>query len=141
MSKGESGGEEVGDHSEPVALDKEEGGVYALVLSRERGEWGACNWLVEGILVFVEGGEEKANGEVLMRLVFGCVSWGRRKVHTVGSFGLKVDPVAETGMGGCCPFVAGLFLGFLVGSLAFLEGAVADSGRERCCPPAADRVF
>lgn len=47
----------------------------------------------------------------------------RAKANTAGLFGLKVDPVAESGMGGCCPFVAELFLGFLVGSLAFLKGS------------------
>lgn len=35
-------------------------------------------------------------------------------MNMVGLYGLKVDPVAETGMGACCLFVSGLFLGFLV---------------------------
>lgn len=38
MSKGECGGEELGDHLEPVVLDKDKGGVYALVRFGERGE-------------------------------------------------------------------------------------------------------
>lgn len=75
MSKGECGGEELGDHSEPVVLDKDDGGVYALVRSGERGEWGVCNWLVEGVIIFVGGGEEMATGEGLKRLGFGCDSW------------------------------------------------------------------
>lgn len=37
MRNGDGLGEEVGDQSEPVVMDKAEGRVYALVPSRDRG--------------------------------------------------------------------------------------------------------
>lgn len=39
------------------------------------GGWGLCDWLVEGVVNFVGGGEWKAAGGVFDNLVMGCSSW------------------------------------------------------------------
>lgn len=75
MSKAECEGEELGDHSEPVVFEKDKGGIYNWFDLRDQGERGIWDWLVEGVTIFVTGGEEEAIGEVLKRLDFGCDSW------------------------------------------------------------------
>lgn len=62
--------------------------MYALFRSGERGKWGDCKWLVEGVMIFVGGNVKEAIGGLFGGELLPCGSW----VHGIrgGDWGMGV---------------------------------------------------